>query len=286
MKIWKPILSPVIFLIAQFIAGIAVAILCIDWAHLLDNGMGEESQLTVNATEEQSSITEAIAWANALSGIISVLVIWLCLKSIRLHDTFTPRNANIGSNWFYGALAIVGAAFGIVSINILSEQMQLPNIMEDQFIELSSSVVGALSIAVIAPVVEELVFRESITGYLLRNGCKPWIAILSSSLIFGIIHLNPAQIPFATIIGIILGILYWKTGNVILCTIVHIANNSQAVIEMDIMGEASKDYTITEALEGEGAAWGYTIGTLTLCIICMWVFCRYYKRTQLISEDD
>ena len=52
---------------------------------------------------------------------------------------------------------------------------------------------GILGIALVGPVVEELVFREGIQGTMERGGVKPWIAILVSALCFGLIHFNPGR---------------------------------------------------------------------------------------------
>ena len=55
---------------------------------------------------------------------------------------------------------------------------------------------------VLAPIMEELLFR----GVVLR-GMQPFgkgIAVFTSSLLFGLIHANPLQIPFAFLIGIVL----------------------------------------------------------------------------------
>ena len=66
-----------------------------------------------------------------------------------------------------------------------------------------------------APLVEELLFRGAIQGYMLREGMKPLNAILIASAIFGTVHMNPIQVPFAFAIGLIFGWLYYSTGSVI-----------------------------------------------------------------------
>ena len=50
-----------------------------------------------------------------------------------------------------------------------------------------------------APLVEELLFRGAIEGHFLQTGKRPGMAILLSALIFGLIHVNPAQVPFASV---------------------------------------------------------------------------------------
>lgn len=131
--------------------------------------------------------------------------------------------------------------------NMLTEVMDLPNLMEDTFIQMSHSVAGFISLAIMAPLVEELLFRGAIEGHFLHRGMRPKYAILVSALIFGIIHLNPMQIPFAFFIGLIFGWLYWRTGSVIPGMIGHFLNNTVASLVMlfstpEEMEQTTADY--------------------------------------------
>lgn len=106
----------------------------------------------------------------------------------------------------------------------LNEMFDLPNILENQFVDLSNSVGGVIMIVFIGPVLEELLFRGAILGTLLKK-MKPWYAILLSALIFGIIHFNPAQIIYALLFGLILGRVYYVTGSLTLCILMHVIAN-------------------------------------------------------------
>ena len=93
-------------------------------------------------------------------------------------------------------------------------------------------VFGIIAIAVMAPLVEELLFRGAIEGHFLQTGKRPGMAILLSALIFGLIHVNPAQVPFAFCLGLVFGWLYYRTGSIIPGMIGHFLNNSLATIAM------------------------------------------------------
>ncbi len=88
-------------------------------------------------------------------------------------------------------------------------------------------------IAILPAIFEELLFRKAIFGSLKKYGT--WIAIICSSLAFGLVHQNITQGIFATLMGIILCILMQKTGSIIPSMIVHLLNNGIAVIEMFIL---------------------------------------------------
>ena len=159
-------------------------------------------------------------------------------------------------------IGFLAALFCIMGTDLLSELFDLPNLMEDQMQGMAGTVMGALAIGVIGPVAEELVFREAILGHLLRRGTSPWLAMVASALLFGLIHLNPAQVPFAAAMGLVLAIVYYRTGNIVLTSIIHIFNNSLAVLEMNLLGDKAKTFTLTNDV----------LGGQTNAIVCIIVF--------------
>jgi len=130
---------------------------------------------------------------------------------------------------------------------------------------------GVLYIAVIGPLGEELCCREALLGGLLRRGVRPWVAILISAFFFGILHCNMGQFLAGGAIGILLGILYYKTGNVLLSSLLHILNNSVSVLLVLQFGNTAS----TVDLLG-GAAIAIPLA-LILAVACICYFVRYWK---------
>lgn len=90
---------------------------------------------------------------------------------------------------------------------------------------------GTFMIAVIsAPIIEELLFR-GIVFKSLRKVAPAWIAILISSVLFGAYHLNIVQASYATLMGIVAGIVYEKKKNLLFPIFVHFANNLVAMLQ-------------------------------------------------------
>lgn len=85
-----------------------------------------------------------------------------------------------------------------------------------------------ISIAVIPALVEEFAFRGIILQKLRKYG--DGFAILMSASLFGLMHGNIVQIPFAFIIGLVLGFITVKTGSIIPAVITHFCNNCVSVI--------------------------------------------------------
>ena len=126
------------------------------------------------------------------------------------------------------AFAALGA---VIPSTWLQEQMpELPNLMEEQFDMILKDRWGYFAVGLLAPVCEELVFRGAILRALLQWTPRHWLAITISALLFALIHANPAQMPHAFLIGILLGWLYYRTDSVVPGVVYHWVNNSIAYI--------------------------------------------------------
>ena len=156
-------------------------------------------------------------------------------------------------------------------LNLLIEQVGIPNTMEDTFIEMSRNPLGLLSIALLTPILEEMLFRGAIEGRLLRMWQNPWGAIIVSSLVFGVVHMNPAQIPFAFLLGVMFGWLYYRTGSLLPGIIGHVLNNSVAAVNMILYG----DIPLEEQVQDEAMMWTWAaIATVAFVLATLWLHRR------------
>jgi uncharacterized protein len=81
-----------------------------------------------------------------------------------------------------------------------------------------------LKVAILAPIIEESLFRGIIMHGLIKN-YKSWYAILLSGLLFSFFHLNPWQMTFTFFLGLFLGWLMICCRSLPLCIIAHSINN-------------------------------------------------------------
>ena len=134
----------------------------------------------------------------------------------------------------------------------------LPDISSSSLLKMMDSHLGYFTIAVLTPVAEEIVFRGAILRVLLdeqerRNGSLTtkgmWLAIAISALIFGVVHLNPAQIPHAFLIGLLLGWVYARTRSIIPGTVIHIVNNTATYL-LAVAYINTPDITLSQILGG------------------------------------
>lgn len=107
--------------------------------------------------------------------------------------------------------------------HFFSEQMS--NISEEPFLMF-------LLVSFFAPIIEEILFRGIIQKGMINNGVKPKTAILISAFVFGFIHFNPWQFVGAFLLGIVLGVVYFKAKSLLMSILLHSFNNTIAAIMM------------------------------------------------------
>ncbi len=88
--------------------------------------------------------------------------------------------------------------------------------------------VYAIRTSLIPALVEEYAFRGVLMGGLLKYG--EGFAIAMTSVVFGLMHGNFTQVPFAIIAGIALGFVRVKTGSMWPSIILHFLNNFISVL--------------------------------------------------------
>ncbi len=161
----------------------------------------------------------------------AVVVALLCR---RRYFPLSPSKPLSAFDAFFGVLAGVG---GCIVANFLSNYVtvwleslgmsrpEIPQLMEQTP---TSLLLNLLVVAVLPAILEEMVYR----GYVLRTlrGYGDWFAVLVSALLFGLMHGNITQVPFALIVGVVLGWLYVMTDNIWLPVAVHFANNAMATL--------------------------------------------------------
>jgi tetratricopeptide (TPR) repeat protein len=95
-----------------------------------------------------------------------------------------------------------------------------------------------LSIVVFGPVAEEIVFRGLIYGAFEKRMGVAW-AIVISSLVFALVHLQPMYFLPILLLGTVLGWARWKTGSLGLPILLHVLNNGVALVFLEVFGQGT-----------------------------------------------
>ena len=248
----RPMVAILVLLLMQCVVGVALLF------------MGSNRQMMPDV--KQLSLGTIVADVVAL-----LACLWLFRESI--YQTPPIRKASFP--WWHNVVALFACMLGTLALDLLSELLDLPNTLFEQTIEMCTYPLGIVAIALVAPIAEEVIFRWGIMRHLLRSGQSTGIAILLSALAFGLIHMNPVQVFLATAMGVLLGLLYWKSGSLLIPCILHIVNNSVACLQAYIMGDEIRTFNLVEYVGGAAVAW--TLITI-LSLICISTMYWYASR--------
>jgi hypothetical protein len=220
----------VVFLAIQAMAGFIVQGL---WTLISGEGM------TPNAT---SIILTTVLFS------VAVMAVFLLAKWSKVSKHWVRKRPWVTLVW-----CVVAALGAIIPSVWLQEHMpELPNIAEDTFDMIMKDRWGYLSIGLLAPLAEELVFRGAILRSLLRWTKQPWMAIAISAIFFAVAHLNPAQLPHAFLVGLLLGWMYYRTDSIVPCVVYHWVNNTVAYVMYNLYPNA--DLTLVDLFGSERTA--------------------------------
>ncbi len=103
---------------------------------------------------------------------------------------------------------------------------------------LSSLFFNIVTIAVIPALFEEFAFRGMMMG-ILKKRVSTSAAIVISATAFGLIHGNFSQMPFAFLVGLVLGYAYAVTDSLWVPMAIHFLNNGYSVV-MDFVAANTK----------------------------------------------
>jgi membrane protease YdiL (CAAX protease family) len=142
---------------------------------------------------------------------------------------------NWPGGWLLGGIvcAMLGAAIVLSEAdNLFRFIFPVPEVLVDLFRDLTGRRGGiwssAVTIVIIAPVTEELLFRGLILRGLLQR-YRPGKAIVLSAVLFALAHANPWQFVSAASVGLMFGWWYWRSGSLVPGLIGHALLNAQAL---------------------------------------------------------
>ena len=164
--------------------------------------------------------------------LIAIIPVILFRKDKFFHYDIKVKNKSINFKIIILAFAVVlGVNFlsGVLSqlLELLLNQIGLTSAPSQEALNGPITMSMVIYGCIIAPFFEEFLYRGAILRYLEKYGSS--FAILSSAILFGFMHGNIIQIPFAIVIGLIFGFLA-KEYSIKLSILIHMANNTYAML--------------------------------------------------------
>lgn len=197
------------------------------------------------ATLLTQSITLSLVVAN---GLAVVLFAMLPPKGFSWRTAFGGPGHG---GWRLTGLFVATALPLIVVTNLVQENWLgfLPDLVGEANLEaIMGDAAGVACLCLLGPLAEELLFRAGVLG---TGGGRQWQAVVLSAMIFALCHLNPAQMPAAFVLGMLLGWAYRATGSLVAPLAIHVMNNSLAVVLAQTFGN---DATLTGLVGGPSGA--------------------------------
>jgi uncharacterized protein len=181
----------------------------------------------------------------ALMSSLTIGVLYLSIKSY-LPLPLDWFKFNWKSNWLlWGIGGYLVATPIVIVVSILNEKIWqgqggsnplLQIVLEGK--DSTALLLFFLTAAVAAPLFEEFLFRGFLLPSLTRY-VPVWAAICLSGLLFGVAHLSLSEIIPLTMLGIILGIVYARTKNLLAPMLLHSLWNSTTLISLYILGSGN-----------------------------------------------
>ena len=167
-------------------------------------------------------------WGYILCILVGTLIILLWKGKVYWKNELFAKNKKMTPAAFFGLLAVFLSAqlFAQIFSMALEWLLNLVGLSAVAALEAASIMSTGFSmflyVTILGPISEELLFR----GLLLRL-LQPWgkqTAILVSALMFGLFHGNIIQIPFAFLVGLVLGYVTVEY-SIVWAIVLHIFNN-------------------------------------------------------------
>lgn len=189
------------------------------------------------------------------------MIISMCAFSVVTMAVFLTARWTVVSRhwvrtrpWTVLIWCVIAALGALIPSVWLQEQMPtLPNFVEQEFDMIMKDRWGYLVIGLLAPLAEEMVFRGAVLRSLLKWRENPWVGIVISAVLFALIHVNPAQMPHAFLIGLLLGWMYWRTDSIVPGVAYHWVNNTVAYVMYNLY--PNPDLTLLDLFGSQRTVW-------------------------------
>lgn len=165
-----------------------------------------------------------------------------------------------------------GNIVGKIVIVLLQTLLGITSVNPTVFYTMDSSVwLKILFAGILAPIIEEYIYRKQMIDRMNIYGEK--LAVVTSALMFGLVHGNLSQLFYAFTLGLVFGYVYLKTGKLRYTVGLHMLINFRGIVVSSLL--RNMDFSMLETLRiSDPAAWNALLspqlvlfGAYILCLI-------------------
>lgn len=226
------------YLGCQVIASLVFMIVC---EFIIGIKMGMAGNLNLDVSKIASE-TQAMVFGNM--GIVLLINaalafgIYFIVTKIRKHKF--AEEISLKKISFKMVLLSVMAAVGSMGLlNFVLDILPIPEDLVEDFVSGNSQLMNIplwqsiVCTAIIVPIMEEIVFRGFVFSRL-DKAMPTVLAVIITSVLFGLIHGSVLWAAWAAAVGVVLNIVRIKTGSLVPAIIVHICNNTTSLILSEV----------------------------------------------------
>lgn len=188
--------------------------------------------LSATAPEKLDFFSQMSVEITIISGCITILIFALLAKVLKSSLSEMAYLTKMNPRFIISVI-IMGACVAYI-VAIVLNSLEMLDLIPDSWIKTQSKtyedvnsaspILQLLCVGIVAPLLEEILFRGFMLGTL-KKEMHPWIAICLSALFFGLAHGTPIGIIYATGLGIVMGWLFVKFNSILPSLLFHIAYN-------------------------------------------------------------
>lgn len=233
LKIWRVIYPAGIYFGISQIVSIVYAVILSFFTIFTNMQKGKTltaNQLTVELTEK---LIGASMYMLIISAVIAIPILLIFYRKDKKRVFYMEERAahcQVIDYVLVLVLAITGCIFfnNLIAISNIAKFSETYKKVSEAIYD-STIIVEILAAVILAPIVEEILFRGLIYKRL-KEYINPMAGILISSLLFGIYHLNIVQGVYATLLGLVLAFLMEKYKNIKVPILAHMGANLFSVV--------------------------------------------------------
>lgn len=232
----RTVLFPLLFLALHWVAANVVSLVYLLVYVFVQNGLGDPLAILGDQARLEQLLFDQYPVISVFYAAALIPCYLLFLFVQRKRDGRALLLEKPSLNLTLPAVAMMVGALGVTNIwfNLLtfwSDYNSTINTLLEDYIRQAGSFSPTagyfwliLGISIMAPVAEELLFRGIIQGEL-RRAMPEWAAILIQGLAFALFHMQPIQISYVLLPGLLLGLAYAWTRSLWVPIIMHIGFN-------------------------------------------------------------
>ena len=174
-------------------------------------------------------------WMNLANAAATLGAFAACFGIWHKQMAFKPQKSIDGLSVVPMVILAAASAVGMNGLlNVIELYRYSPTFQEISQIQFDTPIwLGILSYGILAPLGEEVVFRGVVYGQL-KKVMKVPAAIVLSGLAFGLFHGNLVQAVYATVIGVLLALVYELYGTLAAPMVFHSVANLFVYIVLDL----------------------------------------------------